>query len=32
MEADFYQIEDLISAVEHHKRVVEVKEKDDVHV
>ena len=31
-EADFYQIEDLISAVEHRKRELEVKQRAEVHV
>ena len=31
-EADFFQIEGLISAVEHHKRAVEVKEWDEIYV
>ena len=32
LEADFYQIEDLISAVEDRKKEVKVKETDDAHV
>ena len=32
VEADFYQIEDLISAIEHRKNEVEVKECHEVHV
>ena len=31
-EADLYQTEDLILAVKHHKRVVEVKECDGIHM
>ena len=31
-EADFYQIEDLISAIEHHKREMKVKERDGIHI
>ena len=31
-EADFYQIEGLISAVEHYKKQAEVKQRDEVHV
>ena len=31
-EADFFQIEDLISAVEHRKREVEMKERDGIHI
>ena len=31
-EADFYQIEDLISAIEHHRREIEVKERDWIHI
>ena len=32
MEADFYQIEDLISAIEYRKREVEIKGGKEVHV
>ena len=32
LEADFYQIEDLISAVEDRKKEVKVKETDDAHL
>ena len=31
-EADFYGIEELILAVEHHRGVLEVKERDEVHI
>ena len=31
-EADFYEIEDFISAIEHHKREVDIKECHEVHV
>ena len=31
LEADFYQIGDLASAIDYHKREVEVNQRDDVH-